>query len=74
MDWQRICAHLRVAIQDVAALAQRVHDVRRRHCLLARVLGVGRAAAHNVLHVGLQHAAQLFVDLARDALHAAAAS
>ncbi|GET85861.1 histone H4 [Leishmania tarentolae] len=64
---------LRVAVQDLAALAQRIHNIGCSHCLLARVLGVGRAAAHNVLHVGLQHTAHLFVDLARDALHATAA-
>jgi hypothetical protein len=64
---------LRVAVQDVAALAQRVHDVRRRHRLLAGVLGVRSAGAHDVLDVGLQHAAHLLVDLARDTLHATTA-
>ncbi|GET92518.1 histone H4 [Leishmania tarentolae] len=73
MGVQRICGCLRIAVQDLAALAQRVHDIRRRHRLLACVLGVGRAAAHNVLHVGLQHTAHLLVDLARDALHATTA-
>ena len=58
----------------MAALAQRVHHVGRRHRLLARVLGVRRAGAHHVLDVRLQHAAHLLVDLAGDALHAATAS
>lgn len=65
---------LGVTVQNVAALAQSVHNIGGGHGLLAGVLGVGSSVAHHVLHEALQHAADLLVDLAGDALHATTAS
>ncbi|RNF18114.1 hypothetical protein TcG_05143, partial [Trypanosoma cruzi] len=67
------CGSSRVAVQDLAALAQRVHDVHGRDGLLAGVLRVRRGVAHDALHERLDHATHLVVDDAGDALHAATA-
>ena len=50
---------------------ERVDDVERGDGLSLGVLGVGHGVADDVLEEDLEHAAGLFVDQARDSLHAA---
>ena len=63
-----------VAVQHLAALAEGVDDVEGGDGLALRVLGVCSRVADDALDEGLERLAHLLVQLARDALHTAAAS
>src|ERR1700741_1727504 len=63
-----------VAVDGTSALAQGGDDRSRRHGALLRVFGVRGRVPHDSFHEALQNAADLFVEEARNALDASAAS
>ncbi|ORD92840.1 hypothetical protein ECANGB1_114 [Enterospora canceri] len=62
------------SVQSASLTLQGIHDVHGSNSLTLSVLSVGDSIPDNVLQEHLKHTTCLFIDQARDTLHAAATS